>query len=293
MDVRLKLAFPFVALAVFAVAAQKQLSLKGKDGSFVIRNYSSFSVEQDPKKPNSFSFVMKGSPLNATIERQKLDITANQITGRAERSQNQDLLLETATLQGSVKIVAKRPSKVSPTQEQTVTVDTATATYTQDLERLVFSGGMTLVQNDAPAGQSFRITGSDGEMVLYPPGQSPQARRAVRSMKLNGPINFEMKSRREIETGTPPKKSMQPFTVKGKCRDLTYDDATRKLTLIENVDIDGNDPLYDFATTARKVVITLDDMGNAVKVEGEGDPGTTTTSDKPKPPPNQGRRRTA
>src|SRR5688572_4415569 len=263
MDGRLKLAFPFVALAVFAVAAQKQLSLKGKDGSFIIRNYQSFSVEQDPKKPNSFSFVMKGSPLNATIERQKMDITANQITGRAERAPGQELLLETATLQWAVKIIAKRPSKVSPTQEQSVTIDTATATYTQDLEKLVFSGGMTLVQNDAPAGQSFRITGTDGEMVLYPPGQSPQARRAVRSMKLNGPINFELKSRREIETGTPPKRTMQPFNVKGKCRDLTYDDATRKLTLINDVDIDGNDPLFDFASTATKVVVTLDDMGNA------------------------------
>src|SRR5688572_32615522 len=103
MDGRLKLAFPFVALAVFAVAAQKQLSLKGKDGSFIIRNYHSFSVDQDPKKPNSFSIFMKGSPLNATIERQKMDITGNQVTGRAERAPGQELLLETATREGKVR----------------------------------------------------------------------------------------------------------------------------------------------------------------------------------------------
>ena len=293
MDGRLKLAFPFVALAVFAAAGQRQLTLKGKDGSFVIRNYQSFSVEQDPNKPNAFSFIMKGSPLLATIERQKLDITAKQINGRAERASGQELLLETATLQGDVEVVATRPSKASANQEQTVKVETATATYAQDLEKLTFSGGMTLTQNDAPAGQSFRITGAKGELVLYPPGQSPQAKRAVRSMRLDGPINFDLKSRREVTSGTPPKRSMQPFTVKGKCRDLTYDDATRVLTLIQDVDIDGNDPLFLFTANASRVVITLDDMGNPIKVEGEGSPGVTTASDKPKPPPAQGRRRAA
>jgi hypothetical protein len=108
-------------------------------------------------------------------------------------------------------------------------------------------------------------------------------------MRLDGPINFELKSKRQITSGSPPTKSMQPFTVKGKCRDLTYDDAARVLTLIQEVDIDGNDPLFLFTANASRVVITLDDMGNPIKVEGEGSPGVTTAADKPKPPPGRKR----
>jgi hypothetical protein len=283
MEGRLKLAFPLVAMAVFAVAAQqRQLTLKGKDGSFVVRNYSSFSVEQDPKKPNAFSFTMKGSPLHATIERQKLEIRANSIVGRAERSAGQELLLENATLQGAVQVVARRPSKAGGTLEQTVTVDASTATYTQDLEKLVAAGGVTLVQNDAAASQTFRITGSQGTIILYPPGQAPNARRAIRSLTLDGPVNFELRSRREVEAGTPPKRTLEPFTVRGKCQDLTYDDASRKLTLIQNVDVDGNDPLFLFTSSASRVVITLDDRGNPIRIEGDGEPGTTTAIDKPR-----------
>jgi lipopolysaccharide export system protein LptA len=281
MDVKTKLAATIAAAAALAGAQQANLILRGKDGNLEIRNATNFNLKIDPSNPNARTFHATGSPVHGVIASQRMTAEANDVSGKA-LSVNRSLMLETATLTGDVKIVATRPSKITgASQEQTITLETPKAIYTRDLEKVTFDGKVVLLQSDPAASQSFRISGSSGNLVLYPPGDATNAKRAIRSLRLEGPVNFQLKSRREVEEGTPPVKKWLPFTVDGKAQEMTYDDSTRKLVLNIGVDVSADDPLYPFNSTARKMTITLDEQWNPVEIQGEGEPGRTVATPRP------------
>ena len=100
-------------------------------------------------------------------------------------------------------------------------------------------------------------------------------------MQLDGPVHFTIKSQRLIEEGTPPKKSMAPYTINGQCQELAYDDTGRKLVLNGNVKVNSDDPVYPIQSSARKVTIVLDEEGNPIEIHGEGEPGVTEARQRP------------
>jgi lipopolysaccharide export system protein LptA len=280
MDVR-KLAIPIAAMAALGAAQGRRITLGTGEERFEITNLQSGYTEL--VGPGKYSFLGKGNPLNGLWMSQKITFKTQQIEGTASEVASGQVLVDTAKMTGSVRIVAKRPSRGGG-GEQEVTLESSTLSYTRSNERMTLTGATTLTQNDPGVSQSLKLTGSGGWVSLYGPGQAPEARRAIRDAVLEGPVTFQIRGSREVPiAGQAGKTQRKPYTVDGKGSRLVYDDGNRSMTLTGNVEIDARDAPWIGEIRTSKVTLKLDDRGNPVRVEFE-EPGTTSVD---QPPPRR------
>ncbi len=283
MDVRAKVSFALVGLAVLAVAQTGDFYLRDKTGKSSITGFKSLDVSVLSEERTQFLVI--GNPFTAVWEGQKMTIKARRGEGTSLSISPQSTIIEKATMSGGVTAVASRPSRVAgPNLEQTVTIETPSLVYTAENERFAFPGRVKIEQVDRPAGQSFSVNGTSGWVDLHPSGSPIRLRQAVQAMRLEGPVSFELNSTAEVkDPDSPGKRVKKPVVVKGRGRLLTYDDATRKLTLDQDVVIEGTHPALFGEMRAIRAVLTLDANWNPISISLTGEPGTTTVN----PPPTR------
>lgn len=281
MEVRGKASIGFVAIAVLAAAQSGDFYLKDKSGKSSITDWTSFRAKVISEDRQLFNIV--GNPFTAVWEGQKMTIKARTGELTALSVSTQTSIVEKATMGGGVVAVATRPSRVvGSSVEQTVRIETAQLVYTAENERLAFPSKVSVDQDDKPAGQSFGITGSRGWVDLHPTGSPNRQRQAIQAMHLEGPVAFELHSLADVkDPDNPGKRVKKPVVVKGKGQLLTYDDRTRKLTLVRDVEIDGTHPTLFGKVKALRAELTLDANWNPIEIELVGQPGTTTVTDPP------------
>lgn len=286
MDVRAKLALPLLAVAALGAAQGKRILLGTGEDRFELSNLDGgYSQLVGPSK---FEFVGTGSPLKGNWGSQKITFETKRIEGKASEGQQSSIMIDTVKMAGGVDMTAIRPSRVTTAgAEQKIRLQCTSADYARGTDKLTLVGATSITQADEPAKHSLRLSGSGGYVILYPPGQAPQARRAIKEARLEGPVAFTLQSQREVADPIQAGRTVwQPYTVKGKAGRLTYDDAERKMTLIGNVEIDGTSVPWIGDIQTSRIALVFDDLGNPVRVDID-DPGTTTIQNS-KPP---GRRR--
>lgn len=286
MDVRAKLALPILAVAAMGMGQGKRILLgSGEDRFELTQLDGGYSQLAGPGK---FEFMGVGSPLKGNWGSQKVSFETRRIEGTASEGPRGAMLIDTAKMQGGVDMLALRPSKIltSPTEQQ-IRLQCQTLTYARANNRLTLAGATTVTQTDRAANHSLTITGSGGYVVLYPPGEAPSARRAVKEGNFDGPVTFRLKSQRQTADPEQPGQTVwKPYTVDGRASRLEYDDAGRKMTLIGNVEIDANDAPWIGEIRTTRLALVFDDLGNPIRVDLD-EPGTTTIQNQ-RPP---GRRR--
>ncbi|HRK21282.1 MAG TPA: hypothetical protein PLX06_05710, partial [Fimbriimonadaceae bacterium] len=238
--------------------------------------------------PGKFEFLGLGSPLKGTWGSQKISFETRRIEGKASEGLQSAIFVDTAKMSGGVDMTALRPSRVvGSSTEQQVRLECSTAEYVRTTDRLTLSGATTITQTDTAAKHAFRVTGSGGYVVLFPPGQAPQARRAIKEARLDGPVTFTIQSQREVADPIQAGRTIwKPYTVKGKANRMQYDDGARKLTLVGDVVIDASDVPWIGNIDTTRLNIVFDDLGNPIRADFD-EPSTTTIQNQ-KPP---GRRR--
>lgn len=280
MEVRAKALFAVAGLAVLAAAQVGDFYMKDKSGQSSITGWTSFQVKTLPEGRHQYTVI--GNPFQARWEGQKLTFTAKRGEFLSLGVSQSTTIVEKATLTGGVHAVATRPSRKGGTAEQTITIDSPTVEYTAENETLTCPGKVAVDQQDKAASQSFRVDGSSGKVGLHPSGTPQRDKQAIQTLRLEGPVTFELHSLAEVKDSADPKKStLKPFVIKGSGRLLTYDDATRTMVLDRDVKVEGTHPAMVGTMSAVRAVFTLDENWNPVEIELTGDPGHTTAT----PPP--------
>jgi len=275
MDVRAKLALPILAVAAMGAGQGKRILLgSGEDRFELTQLDGGYSQLNGPGK---FEFVGNGSPLKGNWGSQKIRFDARRIEGKASEGPQGAILIDTAKMDGGVDLVASRPSRIpSASVEQELRLLCRTLDYVRATDRMTLTGATTITQTDSAAKHSLKITGSSGWVVLYPPGQAPQARRTVKQARLEGPVTFVLNSQRQVADPNQAGKTVwKPYSVTGKGAQVEFDDATRRMVLTGNVEIDANDAPWIGEIRTTHLALVFDDLGNPIRVDLD-EPGTPT-----------------
>lgn len=279
MEVRAKLALPIAAVAAMGAAQSRRITLGSGVEKFELANLTGGYSEITG--PGKYKFVATGNPIQGTWGSQKTTFTTGRIEGTGSDGAKSAIVVDVLHMTGGVHIVAKRASQVAGGADQSITVDCDALDYDGGTQRMDLRGATTIFQDDKAALQSLKLTGSSGHLVLYPAGQQPNSKRAVKSADLEGPVTFVLRSRRR---GATPAgggaASWVPYTVNGKGNHLSFTDSGRKMTLSGNVEIDAENAPWIGEVRAPQVSLVFDEDGNPIRVEFN-EPGTTTVSKPP------------
>lgn len=262
------LAIAFCAVSAGADPLFVRRDRQGQD-DVVVKNYASFRVDRS----GHFIFKAKtGDKITGIWNSQAMTLEAAKVEGSWSGNQKVGMTIETATLTGSVRAVAKRPSQQAGSSElQTTVVTGDSATFNNVGFALHVLGSVHLTNDDPGAQQALDATGSSADIELtraHSPG------RAVHSATIEGPVKFEMHGIRTDNSTTPPKRL--PFTINGVADRMLYNDTARTVTLIGHVHVTADDPTLGGDQNVDRETLHLNPDGSVESVEGEGNPGTTT-----------------
>lgn len=254
----LKLPVWLLLSAAAAAARAQDLTFADKSGNMTIRHFSSWSTRLTG--PDTIHFKASGKALEGQWVNDGLTIKAQTIEGDAQRVSGK-LILKKAVATGGVHAVADKGN-------DHLTTDSAQATIEADgaALRLALDGGVTIDTNNPVSGSSSHTTGARANVRFEPPVGLSRA-------TLFGPVRSDMKRR-----GTQG----VPVTLTARCGRLEIDRRTNPstITLIDDVRIEGSDPVLAGDIRATRAVITMDENGQPIGIDAEGEPGVARVRER-------------
>jgi hypothetical protein len=267
--------FATAALATVVLAggaAQSRLNLVDKETSVDIVARVGILIQALDEQRTKVT--AKG--VQANWNRRNLELTTPEFVGVVRQASGQQLILETATMKGPLKVVIERQSSIQvSSQSQTAVLNASGGDYSAAKNQIDLDGPVTIDQSDPAAQQSMSIRGTSGSVGLYASPAPAGARTAVRTASMRGPVAMEMSRMRKTSAGS------QKTNVDVRADRLDYDDLTGTFTLTGNVVAKGNEPALFGTLTGAKMFIRLDKAGNIREVETVGEPGTASIKQPP------------
>ncbi len=277
------------ALAVLAIVGvfgampiaqtnEGKIAFRDKAGNMTIRNYTGWSL--DVVDANTIAFRGTGKPLMGSWTAQKLNMRANSANGTATKNSKGVFELAVATFEGNVALDLKRQSAASETEMQEIHVQAGRATYTESEQKVVASGGVSVKSTDEPAKLTTTMSGPSATIFLSK--LDAKGSSGVKSADVTGGVKFSRTGVRKVGDGGPSgtrKIELRSYKIQGRANRLEFRDAERTITLIGDVQLNGNDVVLDGEVEANRAVIRLNASGDVVGIDLEGDPGKTTLRD--------------
>ncbi len=269
-------------LLIAAAAAQtgQKPVLTSKDLTVWAKNWSSEGLGE-----NRFRFTAQGNPVTATAQPDNRTLKALKIVGEIMRvDTGGKLILDTAELTGNVYVKLSKPSE-SGEKDATLTTElkASSANYTREGEKWTLHNGVSVYQTDPSISRVVDIKSKEGTVNLFGTDKPKKTRFPVKNGSLSGGVTFTIKGRyRETDEKTKQSKWVV-FTTTGSSDRMVLDEADGTLTLIGNVDVKGDAPVFMGDMSGSKITITFNADGKPIKVEGDADdePGTTVIRKKP------------
>lgn len=253
----LKARLATVALATAALASA--VTFKDKAGNMVITDLSSWSTRRVDNK--TFDFRGAGSPFVGVFKEQGLTVRAKALNGRALDG-GKGFFLQRAEFSGGITAdVRDREGSVSK-----LTATTLNWTGTQTQAKAVLGGGVR-TEYTLSGGRTLRFEGVSGELDLKLDAVGQES--SIRNANFRGPIKVDFREQGKSQ-----------WTARGDR--MTYAAGPEsKLVLTGNVSITGESDAIGGEMTASVVTITLNDKGEVLSIDSEGEPARGTFRDKP------------
>lgn len=209
------------------------------------------------------TFTAETAPIVVNWFQQGIEISGKNVTALLTK----DTKLINATMSGGIRF------KASKQKADTIVISAPTANYTDADQKLVVNGALELDRKMADGG-TMHAEGNGGTIYL---DREAKGDKLVKSATINGKIVFKMSGTRvDSETKKPA-----TYRIEASAGKLTYNEADRKVTLEDGVQISGNDPsLYSTMRNISKVTLTLTENREIDTVELEGNPGETIFEQK-------------
>lgn len=249
-----------------AIAAMAQaVTFKDKDGNMVLRELTSWSTLK--KGESEFEFKGRGNPFIGTWRDQGLELSAQTIDGTAKKGKA-GFYLSNATVRGNLT------AQIKQTEAGSTRVTKLRST------QLVFKGsedkfgidltGTVRVESDLGNGkQLLTLLADQGNFQFAADGAKGNS---LSSANLSGGITVTLKEKR----------SNGLLNLKGTANRCVYQAGSPStLTLLGNVVLTGEDDSIGGEMTAAKLVATLNDKGEVISLDAEGEPGTSSLREKP------------
>ncbi len=281
------LAIVLLACAALLGAEQSRFyHLRDKKGDLAIEQMTSYVSEFSPG--GDVSFRGSGKPVTGLSRKQGVGFKALSVAGLARKDAKGGLFLQQATLEGSVELSVSRNVTVDGKAEGEVvtTLSSAKVAFDEGTAEAVVQvpGSFTMRDEENRAtGRERRLAtmaGASATLKFVPLNQRTD--RPLRSVVVQGPVRFHY----ELERDERRTVDGQPKTVRGVTKlnvrgaRLTFDAASRKLTLTGNVayDVDSSTG-YEGEGVGDSVVITFNEKNQVSNVRVEGSPGTSTVKE--------------
>lgn len=220
------------------------------------------SLKTLPNGQTRVTYSSDTAPIVATLYEQGLVVSAKTITFLLGKDRG----LLTANMTGGIKVTSKKGS-------DTIVVSAPSADYTDSDQKLIVNGAIVMDRNSAD-GSKLHAEGNTGTIIL---DRAAKGDKMIKSATIGGRIVFRMTGMRSNE-GEEKKSS---FFVNASAGRLVYNEAERKITMSDNVQLSGNDPsLVTSMSNVESIVITLTEDRQIDTVELEGSPGKTVFEQK-------------
>lgn len=260
------------SLAVSQPQAKEQ-SLTDSSGNKLIRGFK--EVVFEIVSPGQIRFEGHGSPIRGLFKAQGISLETTRIDGLVA-SENRTYRLDSATLEGNVKVVLSRPSasgKEGATQQ--IELKTPKAVYAFAGEMWTLSGPVSVHRTDEAAQEDMRLDGSGATVALYGQDRPSSSETGIKTARIEKGVLKLKTRRREPVKDKPGTFEFKRYTIDGSADSISFDDAKRQITFLGNVHFTGDDPLIFSEMNADSAVMTLDANGQPTKIRLGGDPGTT------------------
>lgn len=266
-------------LATTVAQTDQKPVLTSKDLTVWAKSWSSEGLGD-----NRFRFTAKGSPVTAIAQGEGKTLKANSIVGEIVRAQGGKLYLDNATLSGEMYAKQIKASESGDKDAlQTTELTAASANYTRDGEKWTLHNGVKVYQTDPAVARVVDIKGKEGTVFLFGVDKPKKTRFPVKSGNLSGGVTFTIKGRyRETDEKTKQAKWVN-YTTTGNADRLELLESEGTLTLIGNVNVNGDAPVFMGDMSGSKITITFNADGKPIRVEGDAEdrPGTTIIGRKP------------
>lgn len=209
------------------------------------------------------TFTAESAPIIVNWFQQGIEISGKSVTALLTK----DTKLINATMSGGIRF------KASKQKTDTISISAPSASYTDADQKLVVNGALELDRKMADGG-TMHAEGSGGTVYL---DREAKGDKLIKSAVISGRIVFKMSGTRiDSETKKPA-----AYHVNASAGKLTYNEADRKVTLEDGVQISGNDPsLYSTMKNISKVTLVLTESREIDTIELEGNPGETIFEQK-------------
>lgn len=220
------------------------------------------SIARQANGQMKFTYQSDSAPIVATLYEQGLQVSAKQITFLLAK----DNSLVSANMTGGIKVTSKKGN-------DSIAVTASSADYTDSDQKLIVNGSIVLDRTGADASK-LHAEGSGGTILL---DRAAKGDKMIKSATIGGRINFRMTGMRSDE-GDAKKSS---YFVNASAGKLIYNEAERKITMSDNVQISGNDPsLVTSMSNVESITMTLTADRQIDTIELEGSPGKTVFEQK-------------
>ncbi|MBX3118479.1 MAG: hypothetical protein KF784_05400 [Fimbriimonadaceae bacterium] len=278
----MKALIPLASIVLIAAAvaqtSQKPI-LSSQNLKIYAKNWSSEAIGE-----NKFRFTAEGNPFSAVSDLDGRTIQAQKAVGDVIRSTNGGITLDAATLTGGIYVKQVKPSESGIKDAVSTTeLRSTSAEYTRSGEQWVLHGGIAVDQEDPSISRVVNIKGREATVGLFGDDRPKQTRFPVKTGTISGNVTFLIKGRYRSTDEKTKATTWEKFTTHGNADKMVFNEAAGTLTLIGNVVVKGDAPVFIGDMTGSKITITFDANGKPVKVEGEADdkPGTTVIKTKP------------
>lgn len=263
-----------IAAVGMAWAASQGVVFRDKDDNMSLSGLGSWATTRVDE--DTLSFRGSGNPFRGRWRDQGLVVTAQRIEGTAKKGPKGAFSLASATISGGVRAELAQFGPGGASRNSVLNCSATTFSDRAEGPRLVATGSVVLTDFVQPDAQTVRLEGPSATIDLYP----FQGRRdwPIRAATIPGPVQAVL-TRVFKDSGG----GARTAKVVATGNRLSYDDASRTLTLAGNVRVEGDDAAMSGIATAARARIILDERRYLKEVQLEGDPGTSTLTEKKRP----------